>query len=197
LSEDNLLLVGCGILKKELAYLVEKNAWPMDLFMLASGLHSDFHKLQRGLEGALKKNPDRQAIVFYGCCHPLMDQMLEQAHTFRTEGQNCVEMVLGKELFTQELLNGAFFLFEDWANNWSHVAMITFGAHPDIMQEIFRGDRNYILALRTPVSGDFTVKAEEMASQVGLPLRWMDVGLDNLEVVLQAAVTRKLAERDE
>jgi hypothetical protein len=188
-------MVGCGILKKELAYLIEKNDWPMDLFMMASGLHSDYDKLERGLKGALKKHSDRQSIVFYGCCHPLMDQMLEEAHTFRTEGQNCVEMVLGKALFSEELLNGAFFLFEDWARNWNQVAMITFGAHPDIMQEIFRGDRNYILALRTPVSGDFTAEAEEMARQVGLPLRWLDVGLANLEAVLQVAVTRKLAEK--
>jgi hypothetical protein len=154
MSEEKLLMVGCGILKKELAYLVEKNAWPMDLFMLASGLHSDYAKLERGLKGALKKHSDKRNVVFYGCCHPLMDQILEEANTFRTEGQNCVEMVLGKELFTEELLNGAFFLFEDWARRWNHVAMITFGAHPDIMQEIFRGDRSYILALRTPVCGN-------------------------------------------
>jgi hypothetical protein len=194
MSEENLMLVGCGILKKELAYLIEKNAWPMDLFMMASGLHSDYAKLERGLKGVLKKHSQQRNIVFYGCCHPLMEQILEEASTFRTEGQNCVEMVLGKELFTEKLLSGAFFLFEDWARNWSHVAMITFGAHPDIMQEIFRGDRNYVLALRTPVSGDFTNEAEAMARQVDLPLRWMDVGLDNLEAVLQAAVERKLAE---
>jgi hypothetical protein len=194
MSEDNLLLVGCGILKKEVRFLIEKNGWPMDLFMMASGLHSDLNKLERGLKGALKKHADRQTLVFYGCCHPLMDEMLEEAHTFRTEGQNCVEMVLGKELFTKELLNGAFFLFEDWACNWSQVAMITFGSHPDIMREIFRDDRNYILALRTPVSGDFTAEAEKMARQVDLPLRWMDVDLDQLESVLQAAVTKKLAE---
>ena len=194
MNQQNLMLLGCGILKKEVRFLIEKNGWPLDLFMLASGLHSDFHKLERGLKGALAKHRERDCIVFYGCCHPLMDEMLEEAHTFRTQGQNCVDMVLGKELFTRELLDGAFFLFEDWALHWDRIAMLTFGAHPGIMQEIFRGDRGYILALRTPVSGDFSVEAEKVASQVGLPLRWMDVGLEHLESVLQTAVSRKLAE---
>lgn len=191
MNPQNLLLVGCGILHKEVRFLIAKNGWPLDTALMASALHSDLERLERGLRGALAKHRRRRPIVFYGCCHPRMDEILEEAGTLRTEGQNCVEMVLGKELFTEELLNGAFFLFEDWALDWDRVSRITFGDHPEIMREILQGDRRYLLGLRTPCSGDFAAAAERVAYATGLPLRWMGVGLDHLEVVLRDAIERR------
>jgi len=193
MNRENLQLIGCGILRKEVKWLIEKNDWPMDTNLLASALHSELDKLERGLKGSLVKFRDRKTIVFYGCCHPLMDQILEEGDTLRTEGQNCVEMVLGNERFTEELLKGAFFLFEDWALHWDHITKVTFGHHPEIMRDIFQGDRKYFLALRTPCSGDFTAEAERAAQQVGLPLQWLDVGLEHLESVMRKAIERKLA----
>ena len=30
-TDDPLLLLGCGILRKEVRYLIEKNGWPVEL----------------------------------------------------------------------------------------------------------------------------------------------------------------------
>jgi len=117
--------------------------------------------------------------------------MLEQAATFRTEGQNCVEMLLGRERFMAELEQGAYFLLEDWVRHWEPVMNQTFGCRWDIARAIFHEDRRYLLAIRTPVSGDFTAEAERAAASIELPLRWMEVDLDHLEQVLQAAVDRR------
>jgi len=194
-DKDKLLLLGCGILKKELKWLIEKNNWPMDTSLMASSLHSDFNKLERGLSGSLAKNQQHHPIVFYGCCHPRMEQILEAGHSLRTEGQNCIDILLGKELFTKELLAGAFFLLEDWAIHWDRVCKATFGSHPSIIQEIFQQDREYILAVKTPLSDDFSTKAEDIAHQVGLPLKWMTVGLDHLEKVMQELILKKQMDR--
>jgi len=194
MSCQDLLLVGCGILKKEVLYLIEKNHWPMETSLMASGLHCELDKLERGLRGSLRKHADRQTLVFYGCCHPRMDAILSEAHTVRTEGQNCAEMVLGHELFERELLEGAFFLFEEWAQKWQRLLVLTFGTnHQGVIREIYQGDRKYLLALRTPCSSDFRVEAEAAADYVGLPLRWLDVSLDHLEEVLRDAIERKQA----
>jgi len=190
--DDKFLLVGCGILKKEIDYLIEKNNWSMDKVLLNSALHVDFEKLSNGLTSVLDKHHEENTIVFYGCCHPLMDEMLDKAKTIRTRGQNCVDMLLGNELFTKELTDGAFFLMEDWAKRWEYILVNTFGGKPEVIREIFQSDRKYLLGLRTPCSEDFSIEAEAAAQTVGLPLRWLDVTLDHLESVLQKAIINKM-----
>ncbi len=194
MTDSRLLLIGCGILSKEIRWLIDKNRWPVDVDFLESSLHIDFRKLGSCLTCALDEHRGRELFVFYGCCHPLMDSMLQEAHTFRTEGQNCVDMLLGHEVFSRELENGAFFLLEDWARSWDAVITKTFGTNEALIKDIFRGDRKYLLCLRTPCSGDFSREAEGAGIKVGLPVRWMDVSLDHLESVLHDAITRKLDE---
>lgn len=190
---DKLILVGCGILKKEILLLIEKNLWPLDTLFLDSSLHINYSQLGKGLTGALNKTSSRNTIVFYGACHPLMDRILDEAKTLRTEGQNCIDMLLGNELFTEELLNGAYFLFEDWVRRWNYITAKTFGTdRQDIVQNIFQKDRKYLLGIRTPCSGDFRAEAIDAARMVGLPLRWMDVSLEHLESVIEKAITKKI-----
>jgi hypothetical protein len=90
----------------------------------------------------------------------------------------------------EELSNGAFFLLEDWALRWDEVIGKTFGSNPEVVREIFQLSSKYLLCLRTPCSGDFTLPAQEIGLKLGLPLRWMDIGLDNLEAVLRQAAGR-------
>jgi hypothetical protein len=181
--------MGCGILKNEIRYLIKKNGWPVDTQFFDSALHCDFAKLAHCLTTGLTKQAGREVIVFYGTCHPLMDRMLAEAHTFRTEGQNCVDMLLGNALFTQELLQGAFFLLEEWAGRWEYIVTKSFGTKNwAVIREMFGSDRKYLLCLRTPCSRDYRLEAEEAGRLVGLPLRWMDVGLEHLEAVLATAV---------
>lgn len=187
MSELRLLLGGCGILRREVEYLVAKRGWPVDTLFLDSALHCDLDKLGRGVTGTLRRAASREVVVFYGACHPLMDDMLAQAGTIRTEGQNCVEMLLGHDRFTEELSRGAYFLLEEWARRWHEIVEKTFGPNLAVAREIFRTHCQYILAIRTPCSTDFTREAETAASYVGVSLRWMDVTTDHLEHVLDAA----------
>jgi hypothetical protein len=185
------LLLGCGILQQEVRYLIDKNGWELETDFLDSSLHVDFSALESALQGGLARNAGRDVVVFYGSCHPRMEQMLDAAQTFRPQGQNCVEMLLGPDRFMQELSNGAFFLLEDWALRWDAAISKAFGNKPEVIREIFQLSNQYILCLRTPCSGAFEQAAMEIGLKVGLPLRWMDVGLENLEAVLRQAVERR------
>lgn len=197
MSEEKLLLIGCGIFKNEVRYLINKNNWPIDTVFFDSALHCEFDKLSHVLTTALAKYKERHTIVIYGSCHPLMEKMLDGAKTFRTEGQNCIDMLLGNDLFTKELQQGAFFLIEEWARRWEYIITKSFGTgNVEVIREIFSGDRKYLLCLRTPCSGDFTKEAEEAGRLVDLPLRWMDVTLDHLETVLEKAVMRRMKETE-
>lgn len=193
-ADKRLLLLGCGILEREIRFLNEKNGWNLETCFLDSSLHIDFDKLSLALTSALSRHGEQEVIVFYGACHPLMERILASAHTFRTPGQNCVEMLLGPELFSKELEQGAFFLLEDWAKRWGDIITATFGTSREVIREIFRGDRQYLLCISTPCSRDFRAEAEEAGQLAGLPLRWLDVPLDHLETLLEAAITRKIRE---
>lgn len=185
------LLLGCGILRHEVEFLIGKNGWALDAEWLDSSLHVNFEKLAHELQNGILRNKGRDIVVFYGCCHPRMEKILETAHTFRTEGQNCVEMLLGRERFMEELGNGAFFLMEDWALRWDEAIGKTFGDKPEVVREIFQLTNKSILCLRTPCSGDFEHAANEIGNKVGLPVRWLDVGLEALEATLRQALDRK------
>ncbi len=189
MAEERLLLAGCGILRKEIRFLIKKNGWPLDVSFLDSALHVDFEALSKGLISVLGRHAGRRVIVFYGACHPLMERILDEAKVCRTPGQNCVEMLLGHELFTRELSQGAFFLLKDWARRFDVILKRTLGNNEAVWKAVYQEDRKYLACIRTPCSGDFSIEAEAAGEKVGLPLKWMDASLDHLESVLHAMVT--------
>ena len=191
MASERVQLVGCGVLSREVALLVQENRWPLDTDFLDSALHVDLDGLAEGLASALARHPGQATVVFYGACHPNMDKLLEAAGTFRLHGQNCVEMLLGERAFAEELSQGAFFLLEDWALRWREIVTKTFGTNLDLIRDIFQGDRKYLLCLRTPCSGDFETEAAGAGRMVGLPVRWRDVSLDHLASVVADALRRR------
>jgi len=192
-ADKPLTIVGCGILHKEVDWLVRKNGWQVETQFLDSALHNYLSKLADQLNAALTADElqGRDTVVFYGCCHPQIDSILEQHHTLRTEGQNCIVMLLGYEKFMQELEKGAYFLLEDWALTWEPMITKCFGNNPAVIREIFHSSHKFITAIRTPCSSDFTRAAEAAAAFVDLPLQWMDADLSHLEAVIAEALSRK------
>lgn len=184
------LLIGCGILQTEILFLIEKNRWQLDTVFLPSSLHVDFAQLENALRKALALYPDRRKIVFYGTCHPLMASLLGDGPVVRTEGQNCIDMLLGTERFIHELSSGAFFLLDDWAEHWEQVIYPVFGTNLTAIKALFSSEHRRLLAIRTPCSPDFTAKARTVAEITGLPLEWIDVTLDHLELCLKSALGR-------
>jgi hypothetical protein len=191
---QSLVMVGCGILHKEIDYLIRKNDWQVETRFLESALHNYLGKLSSELNTALSDCEQRgqDTVVFYGCCHPKMESILENHHTLRTHGQNCIVILIGYELFMHELEKGAYFLLEDWALTWKPMITECFGTNLSVVREIFHSSHKFITAIRTPCSGEFTAAAEAAADFVDLPLTWMDADLSHLEAALADAIARKL-----
>ena len=188
-----LVLVGCGIMHREVDHLIRKNGWQVETHWLHSALHNYFDRLHKELDQALgeEERAGKQTLVFYGACHPRMDQMLESHRTCRTAGQNCIVILLGYEKFMEELGNGAYFLLEDWALTWEPMITECFGTKLEVVREIFKGSHRKMIAIRTPCSSNFTAAAEAAARFVDLPLEWMDADLGHLEKVLSDAITER------
>lgn len=190
---DPRVVIGCGILRKEVEHLIRKNGWRVETRLFDSALHNYLDRLSATLESGLEEEErrGRSPVVFYGACHPLMERILEKHGALRTRGQNCIAMLLGQERFMAELSRGAYFLLEDWALSWKPMITACFGGNLAVVREIFHGSHRVMIALRTPCSGDFTAAAEAAARFVDLPLEWMDVGLDHLEAVLAEAIASR------
>jgi hypothetical protein len=186
-------LIGCGILRKEIDFLIGKNGWHLETHYLHSALHNYFDRLHKELDSELTaaEHDGKQTVVFYGACHPRIDQLLETHHTGRTHGQNCIVMVLGYERFMEELGKGAYFLLEDWALTWEPMITEAFGSNLAVVREIFHGSHTCIAAIRTPCSTDFTAAAEAAARFIDLPLIWLDADLAHLEAVLAEAIVEQ------
>jgi hypothetical protein len=192
-----LRLVGCGILRKEVEAIVRRNGWGLETRFLDSALHNTLDVLAGRLEASLAAAAaeGRRAVVAYGSCHPLMARLLDRYGAQRTDGQNCIVMLLGWERFMAELSRGAYFLLEDWALGWEPMITACFGTNRAVVREIFHGSHQVMIAVRTPCSGDFTAAAEAAARFVDLPLEWMEAGLSHLEAVLADAIRRAGGER--
>ena len=190
-------LIGCGILKDEIDYLIKKNGWDLSAHYLDSSLHVDFERLEYSLTHALRHFGSKPKTVFYGTCHPLMNRFMRDGNAVRTEGQNCVEILLGKDLFTRCLTEGSFFLMEDWARHWDRVMTKAFGDNPEVIRDIFQSEHKQLLALRTVCSGDYGADADRVSRATGLPLKWMDAGLDHLEAVLKETLGKLKGLEDE
>ncbi|MGM0454301.1 MAG: DUF1638 domain-containing protein [Thermodesulfobacteriota bacterium] len=151
---------------------------------MSSCLHIDFQKLEMALNKAMRHYGPVSKAVYYGACHPFIDQIVKRENGVRTAGQNCVETLLGKTAFEQHLAAGAFFLMEDWAGSWDRIMGQAFGGPPGIIKEIFTSEHAYLLGIKTPCSGDFNAGANRISEEIGLPLHWLTVCLDHLEQVL-------------
>ena len=102
-------------------------------------------------------------------------------------GCNCVARLLGPETFRRESEAGALFLLEGWARQWPRWARATFGTDGPVLRELLQADHRYVLGVRTPCSGDFLAEAAAIGRRVGLPVRWIDVRLQDLAAALAPA----------
>ena len=178
------LVISCGILRREIEYLMDGELPAAETVFLPSQLHFNFEAFEEGLQHALEEHTGRGAVVVYGSCHPAIDPSVSHGGCCRVPCQNCVELLLGPEEFNRELEAGAYFLLEEWAMRWDDVLAHTFG-DVSIAREIFQADRSHLLAIQTPCSGDFTREAESAAASVGLPLQFRTIRLDHLKQCLQ------------
>lgn len=181
---ENIILLGCGIIKKELEFLIQKNKLPVKAVFLDSTLHIHIDKLETSLKAFLQKHKTKTCILFYGACHPRMHKILESYKVVHVPYQNCIEMLISKDTFHDHLSQGAFFLMEDWIHRWEKIMVQAFGStDPLIMQS----EHHHMIAIRTVCSQDYTKFAHDLSHHVGLELHWMDVELDHLEKILLTA----------
>ena len=195
-NADKPLLVACGILQEEIDRLIRKGEIDVKVHYLSKGLHTDYNRLEKALNGVLtKKLPQTSGglVVVYGdVCMGFngeMHALMEKHGVIKVDGLNCIDCLLGgkgkllkidpehKMLF----LNPAFIHFMDhlWDRPEPEVRKM-FGMLDGIILIDALGDLD-----------DYREMIDEISEKTGLPiLERKNVDLDGLKTVIRDALGR-------
>ncbi len=127
--EKSVLVISCGIFKKEINALIAQGVFDFSFMFLDSLLHMDPSKLQSVLSKAIDQALEKgnKVLLIYGDCHPYRDGVYDPKKVLRIKGLNCVEEILGKETYRLLRSEGAFFVFNEWAVRWRAVFVDAIG----------------------------------------------------------------------
>jgi hypothetical protein len=195
-AEATTAFVICGALGKEVKDIVDRRGWDVDIYGVSALLHLYPNRIVDELRQKLHALRPRyqQLVVVYGDCGMTgkLEPVLDEVGAARVRGPHCYEMLAGEELFARvsDERPGTFFLTDWLVRNFDRAVIRGLGLdrHPELNQMLF-GNYEAVLYLRQVPNPRLGMKAESIASYLGLPLEIRDVGLGELEDRLAELVT--------
>jgi hypothetical protein len=195
-SAEKPLVISCGILRKEIEQLLEKGEIDAKVHFLSETLHTDYNRLDRALNGTLKKllkkSPKGIVVVYGDVClgfNGEMKQLIDKYDVVKVDALNCIDCLLGgkgklldidpehKYLF----LNPAFIQFVEKIE----------GETKKLTREMFSMLSGIVLLDDMGDLDDYQSKIDNIVENTGLPiLESRDIGLEGLKNVLLEALDR-------
>lgn len=100
LNKDNTIVFACGMIKKEVTYVMETNDLDYPVVWLEKGLHEFPEKLKTELEECLTQCQDRDyAILLYGMCgYAVLGLYSDSSMLIIPKFDDCVRMLMCHEV---------------------------------------------------------------------------------------------------
>ena len=189
-------MIACGILQEEIDRLLTLGEIEVEVHYLSKGLHTDYNRLQKALNGALiKRLPQARAgiVVVYGdvCLgfNGEMQALVEKHDVVKVDGLNCIDCLLGGKGRLLEIdpehkmlfLNPAFIHFMD--KIWDRPR--------EEIREMFNMLEGIVLVDALGDLDAYRDRIDAISEKTGLPiLERKNIGLDGLKEVVQDALER-------
>ena len=189
-------MIACGILQEEIDRLLTLGEIEVEVHYLSKGLHTDYNRLQKALNGALiKRLPQARAgiVVAYGdvCLgfNGEMQALVEKHDVVKVDGLNCIDCLLGGKGRLLEIdpehkmlfLNPAFIHFMD--KIWDRPR--------EEIREMFNMLEGIVLVDALGDLDAYRDRIDAISEKTGLPiLERKNIGLDGLKEVVQDALER-------
>ena len=189
-------MIACGILQEEIDRLLTLGEIDVEVHYLSKGLHTDYNRLQKALNGALiKRLPQARAgiVVVYGdvCLgfNGEMQALVEKHDVVKVDGLNCIDCLLGGKGRLLEIdpehkmlfLNPAFIHFMD--KIWDRPR--------EEIREMFNMLEGIVLVDALGDLDAYRDRIDAISEKTGLPiLERKNIGLDGLKEVVQDALER-------
>lgn len=193
---DRVAVVACGALSTDIAAIVARRGWPVDVHPLPPLLHNHPERIA----GELAELVDRLAPAYarvavgYADCgsYGAVDEVCRERGLARLGGEHCYDVYAGQRRLAAELeaQPGTYLLTDFLAVSFERTVVQELGLdrRPDLRDDYF-GHYTRVVWLagrRTPA---VEAAARAAADRIGLPLEVLDVGLDGLESELAALLT--------
>ena len=189
-------MIACGILQEEIDRLLTLEEIDVEVHYLSKGLHTDYNRLQKALNGALiKRLPQARAgiVVVYGdvCLgfNGEMQALVEKHDVVKVDGLNCIDCLLGGKGRLLEIdpehkmlfLNPAFIHFMD--KIWDRPR--------EEIREMFNMLEGIVLVDALGDLDAYRERIDAISEKTSLPiLERKNIGLDGLKEVVQDALER-------
>lgn len=187
-------MLTCGALAQDVAAVLERCAWPMDVHGVSAYHHLYPKRIVEDVAAKLDLlSPDYDRIVvLYGDCGTAgaLDELLSRYPAARPAGVNCYEWYVGDDYqrIQGEQL-GTYFLTDWLVGHWDQAVVRGLGLdrYPFLKDTYFR-HLTHLLYLRQQPTENLTDRANEIAAYLEVPLEIRDTGTLPIERVLIEAL---------
>ncbi|MBU1220029.1 DUF1638 domain-containing protein [Myxococcota bacterium] len=128
-------IICCGILETEVRRILSEDYPGLDAVFCNSILHMKPESLQGVLNEKIK--PGYHNILLYGDCAPHISDLEKQPDFHRPPVVNCIEMLLGPDLYRSLRRDRAFFMMHEWSHRWREIFIDEMGFSSEKQAGIF------------------------------------------------------------
>jgi hypothetical protein len=192
--DANVALLACGAIARDIADLVARCAWPVDIHGISAYHHLEPKKIVVDVDAKLAELTTRyeRVVVVYGDCGTFgaLDAVIAKYPAVRPAGMHCYEWFAGDDFpRLQDEEPGAYFLTDWLVANWEQAVIRGLGLdrYPDLKQTYFQ-HLTSLLYFRQRLDPKLLARAMEISEYLGVPLEVRDTGTGPLERVLAELV---------
>jgi hypothetical protein len=194
--DGRVAVVACGALSTDIATLVARHGWPVDIHPLPPLLHNHPERIAgqvAELADRLAPEYERIAVGYADCgSYGAVDEVCRQRGLSRLGGDHCYDVYAGQKRLAAQLEAepGTYLLTDFLAVSFDRTVVQELGLdrHPELREDYFAHYTRvvWLAGRRTPA---IEAAARAAAERIGLPLEILDVGLEGLERELSALVS--------
>ncbi len=187
-TSGRVAVVACGALSVDVASVVERRGWDVDIHPLPPLLHNQPHLIAGEVARLADELTPRYATVAvaYADCgsYGAVDEVVTARGLRRLGGEHCYDVYAGRARLATllEAEPGTYLLTDFLAVSFERSVVQELGLdrHPDLRDEYFRHYTRvvWLAGWRPP---QVEAAATAAADRIGLPLEIVEVGLDGLE----------------
>ncbi len=177
--------LACSIFQKEIELLKQQGKINIPFEYIDSELHMKPLQLKEVLKSKIKP----QCVLCYGKCEPNLDKNTKYHNVIKTEGLNCIEIILGNKLYRKLRAEGSFFLLPEWTHKWERIFKELLGLSDIELARQFMNEMHtkmiYVNTGILPIPHKTLIEIEAFFN---IPVKVIDIKLDELEKTINFSI---------